>query len=106
MMMVVLIISCCPNSLRGDVTKWLFEINTGVYLGRVTARVGDMLWNRVSESIGTGHAIMILSSAQNEQHFIVRVQNSVKIPVDYDGITLMMEPFSEIDSECFEIETE
>ena len=104
-MMVILIISCCPNSLRGDVTKWLFEVSTGVYLGRVTARVGDMLWSRVTESIGTGHAIMI-SSAQNEQHFIVRVQNSEKVPIDFDGITLMMEPFSEIGSEHFETETE
>ena len=25
----------CPPSLRGDLSKWLCEINTGVYVGNV-----------------------------------------------------------------------
>jgi CRISPR-associated protein Cas2 len=33
----------CPPKLRGDLSKWLLEINTGVYVGQVSARVRDAL---------------------------------------------------------------
>ena len=32
--MVVVTLTDCPPKLRGDLTKWLMEINTGVYVGR------------------------------------------------------------------------
>ena len=88
-MLITVIVSCCRPSLRGDLTKWIFEVDTGVYVGRVTSRVKDMLWSRIKESIKDGHAVMI-SSFRNEQRFIVDVHNSELKPVDFDGITLMM----------------
>ena len=36
--MVVVTLTDCPSKLRGDLTKWLMEINTGVYVGKVSAR--------------------------------------------------------------------
>ena len=89
--MVTIIISCCPQSLRGDLTKWLLEVDCGVYVGRVTTRVGDMIWDRIEGSVGAGHAIMI-STAKNEQHFSVKVHNSSLKPVDFEGLVLMMKP--------------
>lgn len=87
--MIVVIISCCPQSLRGDLTKWLFEVDTGVYVGKVTTRVGDMLWCRIEDLIDDGHAVMI-TTFRNEQSFAVKVHNSVLNPVDFEGLTLMM----------------
>lgn len=31
--MVVIVLEKCPIALRGDLTKWLQEINAGVYVG-------------------------------------------------------------------------
>lgn len=88
-MMITIVISSCPPSLRGDLSKWLLEVDTGVYVGRVTARVKDMLWERVVRSSDGGRAV-IISTVRNEQHFEVEVHNSNLKPVDFDGITLMM----------------
>jgi CRISPR-associated protein Cas2 len=33
--MVVVVLTDCPVKLRGDLSKWLFEINTGVYVGNL-----------------------------------------------------------------------
>ena len=88
-MMVTIVISSCPPSLRGDLTKWLLEVDTGVYVGRVTTRVKEMLWERIVRSSEGGRAI-IISTVRNEQHFEVEVHNSSLKPVDFDGITLMM----------------
>ena len=45
-----------PPSLRGDLTKWCQEIQTGVYVGNVSARVRERLWQRINDNIGRGEA--------------------------------------------------
>ena len=81
----------CPPKLRGDLSKWLLEINTGVYVGQVSARVRDALWNRICENIGSGQATMVFT-ANNEQHMDFYVHNTTWKPVDLDGIKLMKHP--------------
>ena len=93
--MIVLYLSACPAGVRGDVTKWLIEIATGVYVGQLSLRTREALWERVCKHAGSGSAVMICS-ARNEQGFIYYVHNSSWEPVDYDGITLMRRPLPEI----------
>ena len=33
--MIVVTLTDCPPRLRGDLSKWLLEINTGVYVGQI-----------------------------------------------------------------------
>ncbi len=89
--MTIIVVANCPPALRGDLTKWLIEVNTGVYVGNVSARVREELWKRVREHIRTGQATLVYS-ANNEQNMEFRVHNTVRVPVDYDGITLMLQP--------------
>ena len=32
--MVIMILEKVPVSLRGDLTRWLIEVNTGIYIGQ------------------------------------------------------------------------
>lgn len=89
--MIVVSMTNCPPKLRGDLSKWLLEINTGVYVGQVSARVRDALWKRICENIGGGQATMVFSS-NNEQHMDFYVHNTTWEPADYDGIKLMKHP--------------
>ncbi len=87
-MMVVITLSCCPPKLRGDLSRWMQEIDTGVYVGNLNARVRDNVWDRVCSNIGNGHASMSYSS-NNEQKLEFRIHNTQWEPVDYDGIKLI-----------------
>ncbi len=89
--MVVITLEKCPLSLRGDLTKWLQEISLGVYVGQISARVRDKLWERVCEESKSGRATMVFS-ARNEQRYDFRVHNTTWEPIDFDGIKLMMRP--------------
>ena len=91
-MTVILVLSNCPPKLRGDMTKWFTEINTGVYVGNVNARVRDEIWARVTENIGQGRATMVFSAPGREQHLDFYVHNALWEPIDYDGIKLMRRP--------------
>lgn len=91
--MIVITMTNCPPKLRGDLTKWLCEINTGVYVGQVSARVREALWSRVCQNIKDGQATMAYSFA-NEQHLEFRTHNTSWRIRDFDGIKLMLRPNS------------
>lgn len=92
--MIVIMVSDCPPKIRGDLSKWLCEINTGVFVGNVNSRVRDEIWDRVCNNIKNGQATMVFS-AQGEQKMDFRVHNTSWEPVDFDGIKLMRRPFPE-----------
>lgn len=91
--MIVVTLTDCPPRLRGDLSKWLLEINTGVYVGQTSQRVREALWKRICDNLPKGRATMVYS-ANNEQKMEFRVHNTTWQPVDYEGLTLMRRPLT------------
>lgn len=89
--MVVVVLTACPPGLRGDLSKWLLEIAPGVFVGTVSARVRDKLWDRIVKLAENGRAVMVYS-AQNEQHMAFKVHQADWTPVDCDGLELIKRP--------------
>lgn len=89
--MIVLVTTACPASLRGDITRWLFEISAGVYVGRLSARVRDALWERTVANCGTGKVLMV-QTARTESGFALRQHNYDWNLRDFDGLTLLERP--------------
>lgn len=77
----VITLTNVPPSLKGDLTKWMQEIATGVYIGQMNTRIRDELWKRVIENVGNGEAtlsyrkwvITFKHTKQNEKLLIMRV---------------------------------
>lgn len=86
--MVVLNVVNCPQQLRGDLTKWMLEINTGVYVGKLNAKVREEIWQRVCDNIKNGQASMVYS-CNNEQGYGFYTHNTTWKPIDYDGVILI-----------------
>lgn len=91
--MIVVTVTDCPPRLRGDLSKWLLEINTGVYVGQLNPRVREELWKRICKHLPKGRATMVYS-ANNEQQMSFHVHNTTWQPIDYEGITLMRRPLA------------
>jgi len=89
--MIIINITSCPSQLRGDMSKWLSEINTGVYVGKLSTKVRNELWDRICDNIKYGQATMVYST-NSEQGFDFLTYNSSWSPIDYDGIKLMKRP--------------
>ena len=87
----VIVVAACPVGLRGHLTRWLLEISAGVFVGRVSARVRQLLWERTVDMVKSGRAIMVFS-ANSEQGLDFKVHNHSWTPVDIEGITLMLRP--------------
>ena len=60
--MTVIILERVPASLRGELTRWLLEPRTGVFVGRPSALVRDKLWELIGGKLKGGAALMIYRS--------------------------------------------
>lgn len=89
--MMVLVLTACPAGLRGDLTKWLMEVSPGVFVGRPSARIRELLWERTTELAREGRVLLVYSS-DNEQGMEFRTHHHDWQPTDYDGLTLMLRP--------------
>lgn len=83
--MIVITLSKVPMSLRGDLTKWCQEVQTGVYVGNFSARIRDLLWERITKSIGNGEATLIYST-NNELGYTFRTTRKDKQVINFDGL--------------------
>lgn len=87
--MVVFILENVRSSLRGELSRWLFEVKAGVFTGRVSALVREELWQLIEQKRGKGSAMMIYST-NNEQGFSARKLGSPsRTLVDIEGVLLV-----------------
>lgn len=78
-----------PSSLRGDLTKWMQEIDTGVYIGNFNSKVREELWKRVIENVKEGEATICYAS-RNEIGYDFKTNSKDISIIDFDGIPLVM----------------
>lgn len=86
--MLVMILERATPSLRGEITRWLIQPHAGVFVGFLSARVRDLLWQKVVAA-GTKAAGTMLYSDNTEQGFSVRsFGDPRKVVVDFEGLFL------------------
>lgn len=89
--MVIMILEKVPASVRGDLSRWLIKVRTGVYVGHISAMVRDKLWEKCVEKRRAGSVFQAWNT-NNEQHFAMRLEgDSNREIIDWEGIQLVME---------------
>ena len=87
--MIVMIVERATPSLRGELTRWLIQPKTGVFIGRLPARVRDLLWQRVQKALASRGAAVLAYSSNTEQGFTLRTfGRTSKLVEDFDGLLL------------------
>jgi len=87
--MLVIVTENAPPRLRGRLAVWLLEVRAGVYVGKYSAKVREMLWNQVEEGIEDGNAV-IAWTASNESGFdILTLGENRRVPYELDGMKLV-----------------
>ncbi|MFG2691715.1 type I-E CRISPR-associated endoribonuclease Cas2e [Streptomyces sp. NPDC048405] len=87
--MLVIATTAVPDHLRGALSRWTSEVVPGIFVGSVSARVRDQLWQAVTETVGDG-ATVLVHPAPTEQGYAIRTTGSRRrVPEDFDGLTLI-----------------
>lgn len=86
--MIVLVVINAPAGLRGHITRWLSETAPGVYVGQLSTRVRDRLWETVAGRIGDGYAVLIHPDRTEQRWSVATAGVPTGLEaVDFDGIT-------------------
>ncbi|MEW6104574.1 MAG: type I-E CRISPR-associated endoribonuclease Cas2e [bacterium] len=87
--MLAIVVENVPPRLRGRLAIWLLEIRAGVYVGKVSRRVREMIWNTVEKGIEEGNAVMVWSTNTESGYDFLTIGKNRRIPVEMDGIKLV-----------------
>jgi CRISPR-associated protein Cas2 len=104
--MHLLILQSVPAGVRGEIGKWMIEPYPGVFVGHLSARVRDLLWQKCIADPKVKGAMQIWQT-NNEQHFKMRGHGIVRREiVDLEGVQLVRIPAGSQSSEIGVIKEE
>ena len=90
--MMVLILQSVPAGVRGEIAKWLVEPFPGVFVGHVSARVRDKLWEKCKAHKKVNGVVQIWST-NSEQRYRMRGHGTLRREiVEIDGLQLVRIP--------------
>ena len=89
MSMLVVVTENVPPRLRGRLAVWLLEIRAGVYVGEVSKRIREMIWEQVTILAETGNVAMAWATNTESGFDFQTFGENRRVPIDYDGIRLV-----------------
>ncbi len=87
--MLVIVVENVPPRLRGRLAIWLLEVRAGVYVGDVSRRVREMIWDTVIKGCSEGNAVMAWSTNTESGFDFLTWGTNRREPVEMDGIKLV-----------------
>ena len=104
--MLVIVVENAPPRLRGRLAVWLLEIRAGVYVGKVSRRIREMIWDQVEAGIDEGNAVIAWSTNTEAGFDFETLGANRRIPLELDGVKLVSFLPLEQSSEPLEAEDE
>lgn len=89
MSLLVVVTENVPPRLRGRIAIWLLEVRAGVYVGDVSRRTREMIWEQLSEGHEDGNVVMAWASRSESGFDFETLGTNRREPVDYDGLRLV-----------------
>ena len=95
--MVLMMLERVTPSMRGELSRWLIQPRSGVFVGKVSALVRDKLWDAAVKSLasmkprksGTKPGAIMVYTTNNEQGFAFRVTGETDREIaDFEGLLL------------------
>jgi CRISPR-associated protein Cas2 len=87
--MLVIVTENVPPRLRGRLGLWLVEVRAGVYVGNVSRRVREMIWDNLEKGMDEGNVVMAWTSNNESGFDFLTLGTNRRIPVEMDGIKLV-----------------
>lgn len=88
--MMVIILEKVSSSLKGELTRWLLEPKSGVFIGIVSTIVREKLWSKILSEQGMNGTGLMFYSTNSEQGYEVELfGKSQRGITDFEGLKLV-----------------
>ncbi len=89
MSFLVVVTENVPPRLRGRLAIWLLEVRAGVYIGDVSRRTREMIWQQLEAGYADGNVVMAWASPTESGFDFQTLGENRRLPVDHDGLRLV-----------------
>jgi len=89
MSFIVVVTENVPPRLRGRIAIWLLEVRAGVYIGDVSKRTREMIWQQLGVGCEAGSVIMAWASSHESGYEFLTLGQNRRLPVEFDGLQLV-----------------
>jgi len=89
MSFIVVVTENIPPRLRGRLAIWLLEVRAGVYIGDVSKRTREMIWQQLCEGKQLGNVVMAWASPNESGYEFQTLGDNRRLPVEFDGLRLV-----------------
>lgn len=89
MSFLVVVTENVPPRVRGRMAIWLLEVRAGVYIGDVSKRTREMIWEQLREGYEDGNVVMAWSSNHESGYEFQTLGANRRVPVEFDGLHLV-----------------
>lgn len=89
MTFLVVVTENVPPRLRGRMAIWLLEVRAGVYIGDVSRRTREMIWQQLADGYESGSVVMAWASKHESGYEFQTLGTNRRIPVEFDGLSLV-----------------
>jgi len=87
--MLVIVLENAPPRLRGRLALWLLEVRAGVYVGKVSRKVRDMIVRNVDKGIEEGNAVIAWNAANEPGYDFTTLGKNRRVAVEIGGFKLI-----------------
>lgn len=89
-MIAILLLSAPPSHLGGLVSRSMLEIDSNCFMGQLSVKTADFLWEAVSSTIAEGYGTLIkVHSRKGERYEILTCGKHPRQVSDFDGMQLL-----------------
>ncbi|CBJ82874.1 CRISPR-associated protein Cas2 [Xenorhabdus bovienii str. Jollieti] len=89
MSITIVVTEAVPPRLRGRLAIWLLEIRAGVYVGDVSQKIREMIWEQITELTEAGNAVMAWGTNTESGFDFQTFGENRREPIDFDGLRLV-----------------
>ena len=89
MAMLVVVTENVPPRLRGRLAIWLLQVRAGVYVGDVSKRVREMIWEQCSELYDEGNVVLAWATDTESGFDFQTLGKNRRIPIEMEGLRLV-----------------
>lgn len=89
MAFLVVVTENVPPRLRGRLAIWLLEVRAGVYIGDVSHRTREMIWEQLVAGYEQGSVVAAWASTAESGYDFQTLGENRREPIDYDGLRLV-----------------
>ncbi|MDW8844781.1 type I-E CRISPR-associated endoribonuclease Cas2e [Erwinia sp. MMLR14_017] len=89
MSLLMVVTENVPPRLRGRLAIWLLEVRAGVYVGDLSRKSREMVWQQIVRLYEPGNVVMAWASNNESGFEFQTLGENRRLPVEMDGIRLV-----------------